>query len=202
MAQVCQALQVSIWEVIEAAATKPFGYMPFYPGPGIGGHCINSDSTYLAWKARLHGSEPRLIELAQQINSEMPALVVERTAQILNDKHKSIKGSRILVLGAAYKKNVSDVRESPSLEIIERILNLGGKVRYHDPFVPSVGVREQTLRSVRITPSLLSSQDIILILTDHDAVDYKSVANSGTPIFDTRNVLKGYLKKRSNVIKL
>jgi UDP-N-acetyl-D-glucosamine dehydrogenase len=202
MARVCYGLGIDVWEVIRAASTKPFGFMPFYPGPGIGGHCINIDSMYLAWKARLHGFEPRLIELAQQINDETPRLMVERIIGILNDHQKAASKSRILALGAAYKKNVSDVRESPSLDIIGRLSSLGARVSYHDPFVPRISVDGREFKSISLTRSFLNKQDLIIILTDHDKVDYKKVIDSRKPVFDTRNALEKFNGKKNKVIKL
>ncbi len=201
-AKACHTLGIDIWEVIRAASTKSFGYMPFYPGPGIGGHCINIDSMYLAWKSRLHGFEPRLIELAQQINDDIPHFIVERTNKILNDFGKPIRGSRILVLGVSYKKNVRDTRESPSLEIMKELKGLGAKLSYHDPFVPSVSLEGDRIRSISLKESTLKRQDLVMILTDHDGIDYKEIAGSGTAIFDTRNAFGSIGKKYRNVIKL
>jgi len=190
MAMICDVLDVDVWEVIEAARTKPFGFMPFYPGPGIGGHCINIDSMYLAWKVRLHGYEPRLIELAQAINDQMPHLIVERIGRILNADKKPIKNSKVFVLGIAYKKNVRDTRESPSLTIIGELQNLGAKITYHDPFVPRIKSSNGVLRSAAMNLRVLRRHDIILLLTDHDAVDYEPAIRAGRPILDTRNALR------------
>lgn len=190
MAMICDTLGIDVWEVIDAASTKPFGFMPFYPGPGIGGHCINIDSMYLAWKVRLHGYEPRLIELAQTINDGMPQVVVERISRLLNKQSSSIRGSKILVLGVSYKKNVRDTRESPSLTIIERLSALGAKVEYHDPHVPQFKIDGRTLRSTRLTRDKLKNYDLIVILTDHEAVDYARVAAARVPVLDTRNATK------------
>jgi UDP-N-acetyl-D-glucosamine dehydrogenase len=201
MAMVCQTLEVDIWEVIAAAKTKPFGFMAFYPGPGIGGHCINIDPMYLAWKARLHGYEPRLIELAQTINDEMPKLVVQRAAAILNECDRPLKGSRILLLGLSYKKNVRDTRESPSLTVFAELLRAGAAVSYHDPYVPRVRLNGGAFRSKKLTPGLVRRQHLVIILTDHDRVDYRLLAASAVPVFDTRNALAG-AKKRPGVHRL
>lgn len=190
MAMICDTLGIDVWEVIDAASTKPFGFMPFYPGPGIGGHCINIDSMYLAWKVRLHGYEPRLIELAQTINDGMPQVIIERISRLLNRQSRSIRGSRILVLGASYKKNVRDTRESPSLTIIEDLIGRGARTEYHDPHVPQIRVAGRTLRSARLTAERLKSCDLIVILTDHEAVDYARVAAAKKSILDTRNATR------------
>lgn len=191
MAMICDTLGIDVWEVIRAASTKPFGFMPFYPGPGIGGHCINIDSMYLAWKVRLHGYEPRLIELAQTINDGMPQVVLERISRILNDVSKSIRGSRVLALGVSYKKNVRDTRESPSLTIIEDLIARGAKVDYHDPHVPSMKAAGRTMRSARLTAASLKGYDLIVILTDHEAVDYSRIVAARRPVLDTRNATQG-----------
>ncbi len=190
MAMICDTLGIDVWEVIDAASTKPFGFMPFYPGPGIGGHCINIDSMYLAWKVRLHGYEPRLIELAQTINDGMPHVIIDRISRLLNDRSRAIRGSRILVLGASYKKNVRDTRESPSLTIIEELISRGARVEYHDPHVPQLKAAGRALRSVALTAERLRAFDLITILTDHEAVDYKKVAAAKKTILDTRNATR------------
>ncbi len=200
MAMMCFTLGIDIWEVIGAAKTKPFGFMPFYPGPGIGGHCINIDPMYLAWKARVHGYEPRMIELAQSINDGMPKLVVERARLLLNGAKKPVKGSSILILGMAYKKNVMDTRESPSIFVAEELVREGASISYHDPHVATVRVAGKIIRSKAFTAALLRAQDLVLILTDHDKVDYPLLAKSKALVFDTRNAMKGVPSK--NVAKL
>lgn len=190
MAMICDTLGIDVWEVIEAASTKPFGFMPFYPGPGIGGHCINIDSMYLAWKVRLHGYEPRLIELAQTINDGMPQVVVERIGRLLNEESRAIRGSKILVLGVSYKRNVRDTRESPSLTIIDELVSRGAKIDYHDPHVPEFKTGGRTLRSIRLAAGGVKQYDLIVILTDHEAVDYARVAAAKKPILDTRNATR------------
>ncbi len=193
MAMICDTLGIDVWEVIRAASTKPFGFMPFYPGPGIGGHCINIDSMYLAWKVRLHGYEPRLIELAQTINDGMPQVVLERITRILNERSRSVRGSRILALGVAYKKNVRDTRESPSLTIIDELVRRGAKVDYHDPHVPELRAGKSLMRSARIAAADLRRYDLIVILTDHEKVDYARVIAAKKPILDARNATQGVL---------
>jgi len=196
MAMMCHTLGIDIWEVIHAAKTKPFGFMPFYPGPGIGGHCINIDPMYLAWKARVHGYEPRMIELAQSINDAMPKRVVERAVILLNRQRKAVRGSKFLIIGMAYKKNVMDTRESPSIFVAEELIDIGAQVSFHDPHVKTAKLRGKMESSKPLTAALLKSHDLVLILTDHDKVDYRLIADSKTPVFDTRNAMKGYSGKQ------
>lgn len=201
MALMCDVLGINVWEVIEAAKTKPFGFMPFYPGPGIGGHCIPLDPHYLAWKVRSLNFDPRFIVLAEAINSRMPNFVVDKCMNILNDKAgKSLSNAKILVLGVAYKKDVSDMRESPALEVIEGLLRRKATVVYHDPYIPLLQIGTHLFHSHPLDKDLLQSTDLALILTDHAAVDYKLVLENAKNIFDTRNVLKAY--ERENVFSL
>ncbi|HEY5404411.1 MAG TPA: nucleotide sugar dehydrogenase [Pyrinomonadaceae bacterium] len=211
MARLCYALNIDTWEVIRAAATKPFGFMPFYPGPGIGGHCIPLDPHYLSWKARQHGFDSRFISLAEEVNSRMPEHVVQLVADGLNDERKAMKGSRVLLLGVAYKKDIDDVRESPALSIIDRLRVKGADVRYHDPFVKEVSFDEahthadgELLQSVPLTDDELRSADCVIIVTDHSEVDYKRVCALTPLIVDTRNALNGELRRESSarVIRL
>lgn len=202
IAMVCDTLGIDVWEVIRAAETKPFGFMPFHPGPGIGGHCINVDPMYLAWKARLHGYEPRLVELAQTINDEMPHLIVKRVGRILNDYDKPLKHSRILVLGVAYKKNTQDMRESPSISIMSDLHRAGAVLSYHDPYVAQIRINRRVLRSRKLSSAVLNAQDLILILTDHEGVDYGRIVECKAPIFDTRHVLKEFKAGRGKIFKL
>lgn len=190
MALMCDKLNVDVWEVIEAAKTKPFGFMAFYPGPGWGGHCIPIDPIYLAWKARMYGFEPRFIDLASQINSNMPAYVVERTARALNRFGKAVKGSHILIIGIAYKRDVTDTRESPVFEIIHLLQKQGAAVSYYDPFVPRVKLNGKTLSSIKLTAPAIKDKDCVLLLTDHSGVDYQFIADNSRFILDTRNALK------------
>lgn len=202
LALMCHQLGVDVWEVIEAAKTKPFGFMAFYPGPGLGGHCIPVDPLYLSWKAKLHGFDPRFIELASQTNASMPKHVVERIAQALNTKRKALNGSNILLLGVAYKRDVGDVRESPALEILQQLQKNGARVRYHDPFVPSVGLNGFNLRSVRLTPKALRAADCVVIVTDHTDLDCDAVVKHARLILDTRNALRSFRANRKKVITL
>lgn len=203
MAMICDALKVDVWEVIEAAATKPFGFMPFYPGPGIGGHCINIDSMYLAWKARLHGYEPKLIELAQAINDGMPSLVIDKAFRILNERKKSVNGSKVLVVGVAYKKNISDTRESPAGAIIAGLMLRGAKVKYTDPHVPDYRISDTLeLKSVKKVKEEAQKSDLIIIVTDHENFNYKNIVTSKNPILDTRNALKKLTLKTKLIYKL
>lgn len=204
MARLCYALNIDTWEVIRAAATKPFGFMPFYPGPGIGGHCIPLDPHYLSWKARQHGFDSRFIGLAEEVNSRMPEHVVQLIADGLNDARKALKGSRILLLGVAYKKDIDDVRESPALSIIDRLRAKGADVRYHDPFVTEVNFDDahtqgsgEPLRSVPLTDEELQQADCVVIVTDHSDIDYSRVCRLTSLIVDTRNALNGELRKGS-----
>ena len=192
LAQLCYHLGIDSWEVINAAATKPFGFMPFFPGPGIGGHCIPLDPHYLSWKARLHGFEARFISLAEEVNSHMPRHVVQLIQDGLNLRAKALKGSRILILGVAYKRDINDVRESPSLAVIEQLLHKGSDVTYHDPFIPEIKLDGQgSLQSVGLDNQALEESDCVVILTDHSAFDYSRVARLANLIVDARNVTRG-----------
>jgi len=194
---------IDVWEVIDAAATKPFGFMPFYPGPGLGGHCIPIDPFYLTWKAREVGRPTRFIELAGEVNHGMPDYVVARTTSALNDRCKSVKNSRILILGLAYKPDIDDVRESPSFELIEKFRDLGAHVDYNDPLVPRTHqMRKYDLRmeSVSLTPSSLASYDAVVISTNHTAYDWQQIADSAPLIIDTRNALRRITGRRDHVV--
>jgi UDP-N-acetyl-D-glucosamine dehydrogenase len=204
MARLCYALNIDTWEVISAAATKPFGFMPFYPGPGIGGHCIPLDPHYLSWKARQHGFDSRFIGLAEEVNSRMPDHVVQLVSDGLNDVRKAMNGSRILLLGVAYKKDIDDVRESPALSIIDRLRAKGADVHYHDPFVKDIRFDDahtegggQPLSSEPLTDEALSAADCLVIVTDHSGIDYGRVCRLAPLIVDTRNALNGDLRRGS-----
>jgi UDP-N-acetyl-D-glucosamine dehydrogenase len=204
MARLCYALGIDTWEVIRAAATKPFGFMAFYPGPGIGGHCIPLDPHYLSWKARQHGFDSRFISLAEEVNSRMPEHVVTLVADGLNDAEKALKNARVLLLGVAYKKDINDVRESPALSIIDRLRAKGAIVRYHDPFVSNVSFDDahtdsagEPLSSVELTDDELSSADCVVIVTDHSEIDYRRVTRLAPLIVDTRNALSGEVRRQS-----
>jgi UDP-N-acetyl-D-glucosamine dehydrogenase len=188
---VCDKLGVNVWEVIDAAATKPFGFMKFTPGPGIGGHCIPLDPHYLAWKMRTLNYKTRFIDLASEINSEMPALVVERVAQALNAVRKPVNGSRILVLGVAYKRDIDDMRESPALDVIQLLEDQQAEVVYHDPHVASFREDGHEHKSVELTDEELSSADAVVIITDHSSIDYGRVVNLAKVVVDTRNATGG-----------
>ena len=189
MAIVCDRLGVDVWEVIDAAATKPFGFMKFVPGPGLGGHCIPIDPHYLAWKMRTLHYKTRFVELASEINSEMPKFWVEKVVDALNRQGKAANGGRVLLLGIAYKPNIDDVRESPALDILRLLEAKGALVEYHDPHVPSLQEGERSLASVEWTAERLAAADVVVIVTDHDAVDYDLLAGSGRAVVDTRNAL-------------
>jgi len=211
MARLCYALNIDTWEVIRAAATKPFGFMPFYPGPGIGGHCIPLDPHYLSWKARQHGFDSRFISLAEEVNSRMPEHVVQLVADGLNNARKAMNGSRVLLLGVAYKKDIDDVRESPALSIIDRLRAKGADVRYHDPFVKEVRFDDahtegsgEPLQSVPLTDEELRTADCVVIVTNHSEIDYQRACQLSSLIVDTRNALNGDVrrKSRARIIRL
>ncbi len=202
MKMIFDRMGIDIWEVVAAASTKPFGFMPFYPGPGYGGHCIPVDPFYLTWKAKEVDYQTKFIELAGEINTQMPYYVVQKTIEALNDRGKAVRGAKILVLGIAYKKDVDDQRESPSLKIISLFKQKGARVSYHDPYVPhSFGHREYPdldLKSVPLTAKRLRSFDAVVIATDHSVFDYDWITRHSPLVIDTRNAVK---KKRKNVIK-
>jgi UDP-N-acetyl-D-glucosamine dehydrogenase len=184
-------MDIDIWEVIEAAKTKPFGFMPFYPGPGLGGHCIPLDPFYLSWKAKAYDFSTRFIELAGQVNDEMPHHVVERSMMLLNESGKSVRGAKILVLGVAYKRDIDDTRESPALKVISQLSHLGADVSYHDPYVGSVAVDGREYASQPLDDALVRESDLVLILTGHTKVDYARVVRLAPLVFDTRNATAG-----------
>ncbi len=203
MKVVLSAMDIDIWEVVNAASTKPFGYQAFYPGPGLGGHCIPIDPFYLTWKAREVGMPTRFIELAGQVNHAMPDYVVQRTADALNLRSKAVRGSRILVLGLAYKPDVDDVRESPSFELIEKLRHRGAEVDYNDPHVPATHKMRNydlEMQSVGLSPEALGGYDCVLIATNHAAYDWQMVADHATLIVDTRNAMKGVTGKREHIV--
>ncbi|MGH8008347.1 MAG: nucleotide sugar dehydrogenase, partial [Candidatus Binatia bacterium] len=192
MAMLCHTFNVNIWEVIEAAKTKPFGFMAFYPGPGLGGHCIPVDPHYLVWKAKMNGFDPQFIELAGSINSQMPTFTVSLVADALNDRQKSLKGAKILAIGVAYKRDVNDIRESPALEVLHKLHEKGAVVSYCDPYVPTVELSGRTMRSVELTPEFLRAMDCVVILTDHQVLDYGLIAAHSPLLVDSRNALKDF----------
>jgi UDP-N-acetyl-D-glucosamine dehydrogenase len=194
LALMCDRLGISVWEVIDAAATKPFGFMPFYPGPGLGGHCIPIDPFYLSWKVKEVGFEARFIELAGQVNAAMPHHVVEKIGDALNDLGRSIRGANVLVLGVAYKADIDDVRESPALDVMALLLKKGADVRYHDPFVPHIDgehwVGGQHMSSVPYSIDAVAAADCVVILSNHSAFDYTEVMAHAKAVVDTRNAVK------------
>jgi UDP-N-acetyl-D-glucosamine dehydrogenase len=202
LALMCRALNVNVWEIIDAAASKPFGFMPFYPGPGLGGHCIPIDPLYLSWKARVNGFEPRFIDLAHQVNSAMPRVVVSMVTEALNDDGQSVRGANVLVLGVAYKRDVNDVRESPAMTVIEELGSRGARVFYHDPYVPTLVVGGETLRSVPLEDHFVATVDCVVVLTDHACIDYKRVAQRAVRLVDTRNVTRDFTETRARVARL
>lgn len=192
IAMMCDRLGIDIWEVIEAAKTKPFGFMPFYPGPGLGGHCLPIDPLYLSWKSRLHGFEAKMIDLAARVNEGMPLYVVKRIAHVLNLRRVPLKKSKILILGAAYKRNIDDTRESPAMDVIQHLLEEGAEVSYSDPFVPSVRLGRTTLTSKKLTREWIRKQQCVVVLTDHAAFDWRLVVKNARLILDTRNALRRF----------
>jgi UDP-N-acetyl-D-glucosamine dehydrogenase len=204
MALMCEKLDISVWEVIEAAKTKPFGFMPFYPGPGLGGHCIPIDPLYLSWKLKTLNYNARFIELASEINTSMPHHVVNKVAEALNDDCKSVKGSRIVVLGVAYKRDVEDVRESPALDVIGLLRAKGAQVSYHDPYVSSIRLEmehEATLESAAYEDGLLEGADAVVIVTDHRKYDWQHVLDHSKLVVDTRNAANG-ISGRARVVSI
>src|SRR5712692_7677984 len=193
IAMMCDRLDLNVWEVIDAAATKPFGFMPFYPGPGLGGHCIPIDPFYLSWKTKQAGIEARFIELAGYINGQMPLFVVDKVQNALNEHSKSVKGSRIHVLGVAYKKDIDDVRESPALDIIQLLERRGARLTYSGPYVPQVRFESKELCS---DEAAIARADCVVIVTDHSGFDYKAIVESALLIVDTRNALKGMISDK------
>jgi UDP-N-acetyl-D-glucosamine dehydrogenase len=202
MALMCDLLGVDVYEVIDAAATKPFGFSPFYPGPGLGGHCIPIDPHYLAWKLKALNFQARFIGLAAEINGMMPSVVNSMVADGLNQHSKSIRGSKIMILGVAYKKNVSDCRESPALDVMRLLSQKGAVLSYNDPFVPSVRLNGEVLRSVELSPEAIANQDCLIILTDHSTYDFRAIIASAKLVIDTRNATKGFAEFRDRIIKL
>jgi UDP-N-acetyl-D-glucosamine dehydrogenase len=201
VALMCDKLGLDVWEVIQAAATKPFGFMAFYPGPGLGGHCIPIDPHYLAWKLKTLNYTARFIELASEINGYMPHFVVDKVVKALNEERKAVNGTRILILGVAYKPNVQDVRESPALDIIGLLRDLRADVSYHDPYVPEVREEAYSLSSVELSDATLASADCVVIVTNHKVIDYERVVNQAKLVVDTRNATAG-LKGKARVVKL
>ena len=204
MKMLCDRMNLDVWEVIHAASTKPFGFMPFFPGPGLGGHCIPIDPFYLTWKAREYEFHTKFIELAGEVNTQMPYYVVQRTMEALNAKKKTLNGAKLLVLGAAYKKDVDDMRESPSLRVITLLEEKGATVEYHDPYVPHIEAGHgfaHEMTSVPLDFNTLGDYDAVLILTDHSSIDYAAVVQHAQTVIDTRNATKKVTRGREKVTK-
>jgi len=202
VAVMCDRLKIDVWEIIDAANTKPFGFMPFYPGPGLGGHCIPIDPHYLSWKLKSLNYYARFIELAGDINSRMPEYVVERISRALNDKKRSLKGARILILGVSYKKDIKDLRESPALDVIRLLQSAGAKVEYNDPFVPCIHMDGWDWKPLKLTRRILQNSDCVVILTDHSAYNYNFIVRNAKLVVDTRNATKNVKAERAKIVKL
>lgn len=203
MALMCDKLGIDVWEVIGAAATKPFGFMPFYPGPGLGGHCIPIDPHYLSWKLKTLNYNARFIELASEINTSMPYHVIDKVTDALNESAKSVKGSNVLVLGVAYKRDVDDVRESPALDVIELLRRKGAEVQFHDPHVEQIKLEDGGfMDNSDYSPELLGSADVVVIITDHTGFDWDEIVNHSNLIVDTRNALKNHKNGNDKIIPI
>lgn len=200
VALMCDTLGLDAWEVIDAAASKPFGFMPFYPGPGIGGHCIPLDPHYLSWKLKMLNFYARFIELASDINSKMPGYLVRKISDALNRFSKSVKGAKVLILGVSYKKDIGDIRESPVLDVIELLRKKEAIIQYHDPYIPSIDLHGKTYTSVPLSPATLSRQDCVVITTNHSIFNIPEIVQHSSLIVDARNATKGI--KNKNIVKL
>ncbi len=203
LAIMCNKLGVDVWEVIQAAATKPFGFMPFYPGPGLGGHCIPIDPHYLSWKLKTLNYNARFIELASEINTNMPNYVLDIVVDALNDGSKALRGSRVLVLGVTYKRDIEDVRESPAIDIISLLLSKGAQTDYHDPYVPTLEIadHDEPIRSIELTEEALRSYDAVVIVTDHSKYDYNWIVDNARLVVDTRNATR-HIQVRDNIRRI
>ncbi len=191
LAIICNMLDLDVWEIIDAASTKPFGFMPFYPGPGLGGHCIPIDPSYLSWKMRNLKYKTRFIELANEINTQMPEYTVGRAMELLNRKQKAVNGSKVLLIGVAYKNDIDDLRESPAIDVYTLIARQGGIVQYHDPYCPKIKIESEWVHSLALTPEHLAEQDLVIITTGHRRnVDYEMIVEHAQLIFDTRNITR------------
>jgi len=198
----CRRLGVNSREVIDAAATKPFGFLPFYPGPGIGGHCIAVDPFYLSWKMRLNGYEARFVHLADEVNAAMPTYCVQLVTEALNERQRCLNGARILALGVAYKRGVGDTRESPALEILHTLQQRGAVVSYADPYVPTIVIGDTQLKAVPVSDENLAAADCVLILTDHADFDYARVSDLAKLVVDTRNATWGIAAPAERVVRM
>ncbi|MCK4533696.1 nucleotide sugar dehydrogenase, partial [bacterium] len=202
IALVCNRLKLDVWEIIDAAASKPFGFMPFYPGPGLGGHCIPIDPHYLSWKLKSLNFYAHFIELAGEINNKMPDFVVEKVFKALNERKKCIKKANIVLLGIAYKKDVSDVRESPALDIMQLLENLGAKIKYIDPYVPQVKVGSKKMVASKMNYALLRSADAVIITTAHSCFDYGKILKNVNLVIDTRGVTRKIKLGQNKIVRL
>lgn len=202
MSLLCEKMGIDIWEVIETAKTKPYGFLDFYPGPGIGGHCIPIDPHYLCWKAKEYNFYPKLIETSNQINNYMPEYIVYRAIKILNENNKSINKSKILILGVAYKKNIDDLRESPALKIIEYLEKENAEIYYNDPYISNFFYNNKEYKSIELTKTSLKSFDLIIIVTDHSNYDYQDLVNNSNAVFDTRNATNKVDFNKNKIFKL
>src|SRR5213593_855380 len=200
IALMCAHMNIDVWEVIKGASSKPFGFMPFYPGPGLGGHCIPIDPLYLEWKSKIDGFESRFIGLADKINSGMPRFVVTRAMELMNDRGKPLRGSRIHILGVTYKKDISDSRESPAIEVMKLLIGLGAEVSYSDPFVPSLTIDGQQFDAVQPSHEVLSACDLTILITGHSAFNWPDILRSAPLVFDTRNATEGLTAE--NLVRL
>lgn len=202
MAIICDKIGIDIWEVIDAAETKPYGFQSFYPGPGVGGHCIPVDPLYLMWKAREYDYHTRLIGISDEINSSMPDFVLEKTIKILNRVNKPLKGAKILMVGVAYKQDIDDIRESPALKVLERLEKEGAIVEYYDPFVPQFRWKSKMYKSKDLAIDKIKEKDIVIITTAHTKMEYNKIVENAQIVFDTKNVTKNMGNNRENIIKL
>jgi len=193
---------VSSREVIDAAATKPFGFMPFYPGPGIGGHCIAVDPFYLSWKMRLNGYEARFVRLADEINAAMPAYVVQLVIEALNERGRCLNGANILALGVAYKRGVGDTRESPAFEVLHGLRRRGAQVSYADPYVPSIVVGDEELKAVTVSDENIAAADCVVVLTDHPDFDYARIGTLASLVVDSRSATWGIAEPSARIVRL
>lgn len=201
-AMLCNKLGIDVWEVLKAASTKPFGFMPFYPGPGIGGHCIPADPMYLSWKARKVGFRTKMIDLAAYTNRMVPHYVVERTGKILAAAGRKLSGARVFIVGVTYKKDVNDLRESPALDIVEALQKKKVKVSYYDPYIPNLDIGGIHTRSSALKPGIIRKSDIVIVVADHTGLDYRMIAKNARTVFDTRNVFEKLGIRGTNIIKL
>lgn len=202
MAIIYDKFSIDIWEVIDAAKTKPYGFQSFYPGPGVGGHCIPVDPLYLMWKVREYDYHSKLIGIADEINSSMPSFIVNKTWKILNKTNKPLKGAKLLIIGVAYKQDIDDIRESPALKVLEGLEKEGAIVEYYDPYVPHLKWKGKIYDSKNLTKDKIREKDIVIITTAHTNVDYNLIVDNARLVFDTKNATKNIFKNREKIIKL